>query len=562
MREHSRRSSSDAFSFFRIHLLYFMVTPCIAAAIMYASNGDTPISYVDALFMCVSAMTVTGLNSVLVAPLSRWQQGILFILMTIGSTSVVSLVTIKIRQHFFRKAFRQIIHDDPRAARKARDAEKAHEADHQERKRERKSIAKELWPRASKKPKQLTTSMIRRVDDPTAAARRVGNDGQVEESSETSERTMNEKTAPERPASPTRMRRQSVPNGLHFSADEAGHDHISFPDKRSRTHEPVLLSTSPEFNRAPTIDVEHEDPQLRRRTVAGDARGSDRSDRMPWTATREAAGRARDSGFGGFPNPVLLAVKYLKTYVPSEGDHWNNLATKSMHRTQTQGMGLGRTGTITSTAMGRTATKPAPYISFDAQIGRNSTFRRLTKAQQEELGGVEYRALSTLFWIVFAYIFGWQLLMCTILSPYLSRSEFSDIFDAPTGTSPTWFTFFQIWSAWSNNGMSLLDASMIPFQYTYLLIVLMAFTIYAGNARGRNGESSRTQTAYPVFLRLFIWLGSLCVPATSRMHETLQFILDHPRRVYIYLCVARRRALTQTAFRRIRRGFWSQCSSC
>ena len=38
--------------------------------------------------------------------------------------------------------------------------------------------------------------------------------------------------------------------------------------------------------------------------------------------------------------------------------------------------------------------------------------------------------------------------------------------------------------------------------------------------------------------RLFIWLGSLCTPATSRMRETLQFILDHPRRVYIYLCVA------------------------
>lgn len=92
---------------------------------------------------------------------------------------------------------------------------------------------------------------------------------------------------------------------------------------------------------------------------------------------------------------------------------------------------------------------------FDADIGRNSRFKRLSAAQEAELGGVEYRALSTLFWIVLGYILGWQLIMCAILAPYLSRAEFSPIFDGEGGTNPTWFTFFQIWSAWSNNGMVL-----------------------------------------------------------------------------------------------------------
>lgn len=92
-------------------------------------------------------------------------------------------------------------------------------------------------------------------------------------------------------------------------------------------------------------------------------------------------------------------------------------------------------------------------LQFDADIGRNSRFKRLTASQEAELGGVEYRALTTLFWIVLAYILGWQLIMCAILSPYLSRNEFSPIFDGEGGTNPTWFTFFQIWSAWSNNGM-------------------------------------------------------------------------------------------------------------
>lgn len=31
------------------------------------------------------------------------------------------------------------------------------------------------------------------------------------------------------------------------------------------------------------------------------------------------------------------------------------------------------------------------YLTFDAEVGRNSNFRGLTKEQEEELGGVEYR---------------------------------------------------------------------------------------------------------------------------------------------------------------------------
>lgn len=45
-------------------------------------------------------------------------------------------------------------------------------------------------------------------------------------------------------------------------------------------------------------------------------------------------------------------------------------------------------------------TKAVPYISFDAVVGRNSRFHLLTHDQLEELGGVEYRALNALLWIV------------------------------------------------------------------------------------------------------------------------------------------------------------------
>ncbi|TFY80691.1 hypothetical protein EWM64_g3316 [Hericium alpestre] len=102
-----------------------------------------------------------------------------------------------------------------------------------------------------------------------------------------------------------------------------------------------------------------------------------------------------------------------------------------------------------------------PYISFDAVVGRNSVFQHLTNEQIEELGGVEFRALTALLWIV-------------------------------AGRA-------------------------------YPMIVVMIFLILAGN------------TGFPVFLRFFIWVFAKLVPTRSRVHETFHFLLDHPRRCFIYL---------------------------
>lgn len=57
---------------------------------------------------------------------------------------------------------------------------------------------------------------------------------------------------------------------------------------------------------------------------------------------------------------------------------------------------MPRTTTLASThSVGNSGigahTQPVSYISFDAVVGRNSRFHDLTSAQEEELGGVEYR---------------------------------------------------------------------------------------------------------------------------------------------------------------------------
>ena len=44
------------------------------------------------------------------------------------------------------------------------------------------------------------------------------------------------------------------------------------------------------------------------------------------------------------------------------------------------------------------------------------------------------------------------------------------------------FSLFQVVSAYTNTGLSLVDQSMIPFQQAYLMIIFMILLILAGNS--------------------------------------------------------------------------------
>lgn len=53
-------------NFLTLHYVYFIVTCLISSVIFYsASTPWKSVSYIDAIFLCVSAMTGAGLNTVL-----------------------------------------------------------------------------------------------------------------------------------------------------------------------------------------------------------------------------------------------------------------------------------------------------------------------------------------------------------------------------------------------------------------------------------------------------------------------------------------------------------------
>lgn len=110
------------------------------------------------------------------------------------------------------------------------------------------------------------------------------------------------------------------------------------------------------------------------------------------------------------------------------------------------------------------------------------------------------QALKLLLKIVVAYWLLFQLTAVLVIAPWIGHSStFKPVVDE-SDLDPTWFAFFQMYSAFSNCGMrsveldlyqkasddvstcsSLIDASMAPFQNAYLMIVVMCVLILGGN---------------------------------------------------------------------------------
>lgn len=102
------------------------------------------------------------------------------------------------------------------------------------------------------------------------------------------------------------------------------------------------------------------------------------------------------------------------------------------------------------------------YFSSKGLISRNSQFHGLTSAEREELGGVEYKAVSLLSVIVSLYLFMFLLLGIIGVGSWLQANhpEVTRV----NGLDPFWTGAFFAVSAFVNSGMSLLDKNMTALQ--------------------------------------------------------------------------------------------------
>lgn len=169
------------------------------------------------------------------------------------------------------------------------------------------------------------------------------------------------------------------------------------------------------------------------------------------------------------------------------------------------------------------------YVSFKPHLDSRGRFLELSEHDRLELGGVEYRALQALLFILVGYQLFWYLFGVAFLVPYAYRSKTQEILRQaqPGGLNPGWWAFFSTVTEFCNGGLSVLNANFIPFSGSPYILIIAGSLALVG------------QTQFPIFLRLTIWIMRKCVPTGSRLHTTLQFLLQHPRRCFIYLFPSR-----------------------
>ncbi|KAI5982486.1 cation transport protein-domain-containing protein [Pisolithus albus] len=541
-------------NFFRVHLLFFTFTPLVASAVLYASNGKYPISYVDALFNSVSAMTVCGLSTVNLSSLTPWQQVILFLQMCFGSPVLVSWFMVFIRRHvyFFSKKLDHIIAmEAARHARHRLEAQLTRETSASRgrgpdwsrrvstlfRRRPGPSPLSEselsatedaLVLKGKEGDKSVRARMIRRMDAPP---RLVNPSGRITETGDTSDKEdsacqngnhmasshpfVKSNTFHTSSEKLERLPRMSKAINVEFSPTVAHQDsaHPTAPDTTwgdgTRQRRPTVVSTGVHvpLARNPTVHTYRSVHTVPR---------SDGCLEVP-------PSQSVYKGFGGFPMPHQILGRFLGRLFPKAKVRLHRTMTIPVTTSLTGGSILSHGRRGSHGVSDADASKPATYISFRATVGRNSAFRALTNEQLEELGGVEYRALNALLWLVAMYHFGIQIISFVVVAPYMSMSKWSSDFEPPAlqrPVAPSWFSLFQVTSAYTNTGMSLVDQSMVPFQTAYPMIFFMIICILAGN-------TAFVSCTYQCITKI--------IPAGSRLNETLHFLLDHPRRCFIYL---------------------------
>ena len=97
----------------------------LASLIFWGSSTPAKsIDYTDSLFLVVSAMTLTGVNSVNLSEINTFQQFILFLLILLGSAILVSIAVIFVRLKAFERRFKTIVEEVEEEKRKQKERQR------------------------------------------------------------------------------------------------------------------------------------------------------------------------------------------------------------------------------------------------------------------------------------------------------------------------------------------------------------------------------------------------------------------------------------------------------
>ena len=358
---------SPPLNFITLHYAYF-IGVCLFSSLVFwgASTPSRSVSYTDSLFLTVSAMTLAGLNTVNLSQLNTFQQFILFLLIILGSAIWVSIAVVHVRRKAFERRFKSIVEEE-RQKRRTRNRSNLRRAFSISRNHSRPEVDGIVVRGSVIEPeKDLGEDVNGNVHVPSRKSE-LG-----KQPSDDANGNLNV---------PSRRTSRSSPAVEDFAEQGSlGEDlHVGSADAESRepraSGEPLSVNTGP----------------TRRITFA--------SPSSP-TRRREHGRLLTMQGIGARQN---LLNHPMKTPPPIYDDLPK----------------LNEGATLTTPT-----TRHGVYgFMLNGFIGRNSQFSSLTLAERERLGGVEYRAVTVLSFIVPLYFVLWQLFGCIGLGWYVANNR-------------------------------------------------------------------------------------------------------------------------------------------
>lgn len=542
------------FNFISSHYVWILLLSLLGSVVIYGA-GQGQVAYVDALFFASGASTQAGLNTIDVNKLNTFQQAILYLWPMMANPITINAFVVFLRLYWFEKRFQHVA----REARKKRSTFAKSRTKARQEQQQEKDVEKGVNGR------KITVML-------NGARSRINNDGTLLTDHSHAEQGKNGlglppvgRTVTDGPVIPITVQspipvepRKPEIKFAHTvtKSDGMGEDAIKLPPLRTDEEHIAILERQrkgdDEVLRIPNPrDVER--GMVPKRVEAGDIDESDLlspfgtafdTDPDHPGSARPTEGRQQAitieepdrSKFQETESEELAddaraaahtVSAFLKPLNPShwsrqKKDHQNGEAgaheagPSQTHRRR-QSMQAIRA------AFSRDKMDGTPYLSWEPTIGRNSAFPDLTQEQREELGGIEYRSLKTLWLILLFYFWGFSLFGLLGLLPWIVKNDtYGQVVDQAS-QSRTWWGFFTANSAFLDVGFTLTPDSMNSFNTAAWPLLLMSFLIVVGN------------TGFPIMLRFMIWLFSLVVPRDTGIYEELRFLLDHPRRCFTLL---------------------------
>lgn len=489
----------------------------LLSVIIYAQGG---MAYIDALFFASGACTQSGLNTVDVDLITTGQQTMLYLGGMLCNPIAIHSVVVFVRLYWFEKRFKDVVQasmslrksrsrnntmgkDDPEAAAQARGVNGQaikilRDTGHSE--RNRTNEKSEIEPQPNGKV--------------------------VDESPDTSQKESDEAGDLETD-DPLRLRSTRSTEDVRIPPKLSPEQHIRFlENQRNPTDTTALRIPSPrEFERGGR-------PENVRDSIDERLQRSITSDPYMMNGNQKASLDLNPGAEGAAPGHITIDEP---RFVRERGDRATTFPRLSTRQStqprdayEPPGPGanprMRRSSTFRTLQRSNTARtmEPAPYLSWEPTIGRNSFFIGLTEEQREELGGIEYRALKTLALVLIAYFFAFHLLGLICLVPWILHTSYGQVVTAQ-GQGRVWWGIFTAASAFNDLGFTLTNNSMVSFGAAVFPMLLMTFLIIIGN------------TGFPCMLRFVIWTISKLAPFGGAVWEELQFLLDHPRRCFTLL---------------------------